>query len=198
MIYVFFKYLLTPFFWLIYRPRVKNFGYLFLRGRGILISNHFSLGDPIRLALVAPRPVHFMAKQELFDSPLKRFFLKQLLAFPVYRKHADMISLKQAMIVLDKGRLFGIFPEGRRSITGELDTFEKGAAFLALRCGAPIVPIYADPDWKKHGRQVRMVVGEPMDPGAIAGAHAGRAVDAVTQAIRDRMQALKNEMEREA
>jgi 1-acyl-sn-glycerol-3-phosphate acyltransferase len=194
MVYVILKYILTPFFWLIYRPRVKNLGNLFFRGRGILISNHFSLGDPIRLGFIAPRPVHFMAKQELFNSPLKRFFLRQLLAFPVYRKHADMSSLKQAMTVLEKGRLFGIFPEGRRSITGELDTFEKGMAFLALRCAAPIIPIYADPDWKKHGR-LTMVVGEAMDAGVIASAHAGRGVDAVTEIVRDRMQQLKNELE---
>lgn len=196
MIYVFFKYLLTPFFWLFMQPRVKNFERLFFRGRGILISNHFSLSDPIRLGLVAPRPLHFMAKQELFSSPFKRFFLKQLLAFPVYRKHADMLSLKQAMAVLDRGKIFGIFPEGRRSMTGELDTFEKGAAFLALRCNAPIIPVYADPDWKKHKR-IFMIVGEPIDPNVIAEAHAGRGVDAVTETIRDRMQSLKNEMELE-
>ena len=93
MFYLFFKYLLTPFFFLLFQPKVKNFGRLFFCGRGIIISNHFSLSDPIRLALVAPRPVHFMAKQELFSTPLIRFFLKQLLAFPFYRKHADMISL---------------------------------------------------------------------------------------------------------
>lgn len=194
MIYIFFKILLTPFFWLFYRPNVKNFGRLFFSGRAIIISNHFSLGDPIRLALVTPRPVHFMAKQELFDSRLKRFFLKQLLAFPVYRRHADMLSLKQAMAVLEHGHIFGIFPEGRRSITGELDSFEKGAAFLALRCNAPIVPVYADPDWKKR-KQVRMVVGEALGANEIALSHAGRGVDAVTEAIRDRMQLLKNEME---
>jgi len=195
MFYIFFKYLITPFFWLIYRPKVVNLGRLFFRGRGILISNHFTLGDPIRLAMVAPRPVHFMAKQELFNTPLKRFFLKQLLAFPVYRKQADMLSLKQAMSVLEHDHIFGIFPEGRRSLTGELDSFEKGAAFLALRCNSPIVPIYADPNWKKRGR-VRMIVGETIDPNAIAKAHAGRGVDAVTDAIRDALQQLKNELER--
>jgi len=194
MFYLIIKILLTPFFWLIYRPKVKNFGRLFFRGRGILISNHFSLGDPIRLAFVAPRPVHFMAKQELFDSKLKRFFLTQLLAFPVYRKQADMLSLKQAMAVLEKNHIFGIFPEGRRSLTGELDSFEKGAAFLALRCNAPIIPIYADPFWKKRG-QVRMVIGETIDPNEIAKTFAGRSVDAVTDAIRDELQLLKNELE---
>jgi len=189
------KFLLTPFFWLLYRPMVKNFGRLFFRGRGILISNHFSLGDPIRLAMVAPRLIHFMAKQELFDTPIKRFFLKSLLAFPVYRKQADMLSLKQAMGVLEKNHIFGIFPEGRRSLTGELDSFEKGAAFLAIRCNSPIIPIYADPNWKKRGR-VRMIVGEPIIPGDIVKTYAGRGVDAVTDAIRDSLQNLKNELER--
>ena len=189
------KYLLSPFFWLFYWPKVKNFRRLFFRGRGILIANHFTLGDPIRLAFVVPRPIHFMAKQELFDSPIKRVLLKSLLAFPVYRKQADMHSLKQAMVVLEKNHIFGIFPEGRRSLTGELDSFEKGAAFLAIRCNAPIIPIYADPDWKKFGR-VRMIIGEAILPSDIAKRFAGRSVDSVTDAIRDSMQQLKNEMER--
>ena len=194
MIYVFFKYLFSPFFWLFFWPSVKNFDRLFFRGSAIVVSNHFSLSDPIRLALVAPRPMHFMAKQELFNSKLKRFFLRGLLAFPVYRKHADMLSLKQAMSVLERGHIFGIFPEGRRSITGELDSFEKGAAFLALRCNAPIIPIYADPNWKKR-KKIRMIVGETLNANEISKAYAGRGVDAVTDAIHDHMQLLKNEME---
>lgn len=194
MFYMILKILITPFFWLIYRPKVINLGRLFFRGKAILISNHFSLGDPIRLAFVAPRPIHFMAKQELFDSKLKRFFLTQLLAFPVYRKQADMLSLKQAMAVLDKNHIFGIFPEGRRSLTGELDSFEKGAAFLAIRCNAPIIPIYADPYWKKRG-QIRMIIGETIHPDEVAKSFAGRSVDAVTDAIRDALQLLKNELE---
>ena len=194
MIYYLVKFLLTPFFWLLFWPNVKNFNRLFFRGAGIIISNHFSLSDPIRLAFVVPRPMHFMAKQELFDSKIKRFFLTQLLAFPVYRKQADMLSLKQAMIVLEKKHIFGIFPEGRRSITGELDSFEKGAAFLALRCNAPIIPVYVDPYFKKRKR-LRMIVGEPIDAKQVSETYAGRGVDAVTEAIRDRMQLLKNEME---
>ena len=194
MFYVLLKIFISPFFWLFYRPKIKNFGRLFFSGRAIFISNHFSLGDPIRLAFVAPRPIHFMAKQELFDSKIKRFFLTQLLAFPVYRKQADMLSLKQAMAVLEKNHIFGIFPEGRRSLTGELDSFEKGAAFLAIRCNAPIIPIYADPNWKKRG-QVRMIVGETILPNEVAKTYAGRSVDSVTDAIRDALQQLKNELE---
>ncbi|MEG1524087.1 MAG: lysophospholipid acyltransferase family protein [Clostridia bacterium] len=194
MLYILCKIIFTLFVLLIYRPRVQGYHNLFIRGKAILISNHHSLGDPILIAFIAPRLVHFMAKQELFEHPLARFFLKGLLCFPVNRKHADLASLKQAMTVLDKGRVFGIFPEGRRSITGDLDTFEKGAAFLALRCKAPIIPLYSDPQAAKRMR-IRMIVGEPMDATAIAKQCAGRSVDTVTDALRDRMQQLRNEME---
>lgn len=195
MLYIILKILLTPFFWLLFRPRIQGFGNLFFRGKAVLVSNHTALKDPVMIAFVSPRIVHFMAKQELFENPAARFVLRcGFLTFPVNRKHADMVSLKQAMTVLDKGRVFGIFPEGRRSITGDLDAFEKGAAFLALRCKAPIIPLYADPAAPGKLR-VRMIVGQPMDPVAIAAAYSGKAVDAVTDAIHDRMQQLKNEME---
>ena len=194
MLYLLLKIIVTPFFWLLYRPRVQGLKNLFFRGKAILISNHHDFSDPVMIACVCPRMVHFMAKQELFEKPLLRWFLgKGLFAFPVYRKHADMASLKQAMALLEKGKMFGIFPEARRSVTGELDAFEKGAAFLALRSGAPIIPLYSDP-YAKRRLRVRMIVGEPMDAGAIAAACAGKGVDVVTDAVRDRMQALKNEM----
>ncbi len=195
MLYIFFKILLTLLFWLLFRPRVQGLRHLFFRGKAVLVSNHVTLKDPVMIAFICPRIVHFMAKQELFENPVARFVLRcGFFTFPVNRKRADMISLKQAMALLDKGKLFGIFPEGRRSVTGELDMFEKGAAFLALRCNAPIIPLYADPGAPRRLR-VRMIVSEPMDAKAIAAAYSGKAVDAVTDAIRDRMQELKNEME---
>ena len=193
MLYVIAKLLFTIPFWILFRPRVQGFRHLFFRGKAIVISNHHDLADPVYLAFVSPRLIHFMAKQELFATAVGRFFLKGLLTFPVYRKHADMASLKQAMTVLDSGKVFGIFPEGRRSITQEMDEFEKGAAFLALRCNAPIIPVYGDP-YAPRRLRVRMIVGEPMYAQAIADSCAGRAVDVVTTALHDRMQQLKNEM----
>ena len=105
-----------------------------------------------------------------------------------------MASLKQAMAVLQKGKVFGIFPEGRRSVTGELDELERGAAFLALRCNVPILPVYSDPRTYRKLR-VNMIVGEPMDAAAIAAAHKGRSVDVVTQAIADKLQQLRLQLE---
>lgn len=195
MLYLLAKVLLSPFFLLLMRPRVRGLRHLWRRGGAIVVSNHWALSDPILIALISPRVVHFMAKQELFQNPAARFVLMRgLYAFPVNRKHADMASLKQAMAVLQKGKVFGIFLEGRRSVTGELDELERGAAFLALRCNVPILPVYSDPRTYRKLR-VNMIVGEPMDAAAIAAAHKGRSVDVVTQAIADKLQQLRLQLE---
>ena len=195
MLYLLAKVLLSPFFLLLMRPRVRGLRHLWRRGGAIVVSNHWALSDPILIALISPRVVHFMAKQELFQNPAARFVLMRgLYAFPVNRKHADMASLKQAMAVLQKGKVFGIVPEGRRSVTGELDELERGAAFLALRCNVPILPVYSDPRTYRKLR-VNMIVGEPMDAAAIAAAHKGRSVDVVTQAIADKLQQLRLQLE---
>ena len=195
MIYIIGKILLSPILLLLLRPRVRGKRHLWHRGSAILVSNHWALTDPILIALVSPRIIHYMAKKELFENPIARFLLmKGLYAFPVNRKQADMTSLKQAMQVLEKGKVFGIFPEGRRSVTGELDELERGAAFLALRCKVPIIPVYSDPRTYRKLR-INMIVGEPMDAAAIAAAHKGTSVVVVTQAIADKLQQLRLQLE---
>ena len=194
MLYWFGKIVCTIPTWLVYRPLIYGYKNLFFKGKGIVISNHFSLLDPLWLGFVSPRNLHFMAKKEIFTTPLKRFLLKLLLAFPVNRHHADIVSLKQAISILNRGRVFGIFPEGKRSITGELDTFEKGAAFLALRCNAPIIPVYCDPKMYRRLR-IRMIVGEPIDAKKVAETQPGKPAEAVALYLRDTMQELKNRME---
>ena len=195
MIYVLAKLILSPLVFLLMRPRVRGLRHLWRRGGAIVVSNHWALSDPILIALISPRIIHFMAKQELFHNPVARFLLMRgLYAFPVNRKQADMASLRQAMDVLQKGRVFGIFPEGRRSVTGELDELERGAAFLALRCKVPIIPIYSDPRTYRKLR-INMIVGEPMDAQAIAATHKGKPVDVLTQAIADKLQQLRLRLE---
>ena len=195
MLYIVAKILIAPIIALVLRARVKGFKHLCFRGGAIIISNHWALTDPILIAVICPRIIHFMAKQEIFKNKfLNFFFTKMLFAFPVNRKSADMKSLRKSMDVLKAGHVFGIFPEGSRSVTGELDTIEKGAAFLALKTGAPIIPIYSDPDtWKKF--RINMVVGEPMDAKAIAAQYAGKPADVVTEAIGDKLRELRLQLE---
>ncbi len=194
MLYIFVRTLIAPLLWLIFRPKILGFSRLNVPGKAIVVSNHWALTDPVLVGCVCPRIIHFMAKREVFKSRLSRLLMKSLFAFPVDREHADIVSLKKAKSLLDHGKVFGIFPEGKRSITGEIDELEKGAAFLALRCGAPIIPVYSDPNTFRRLR-IRMIVGEPIDAAAIAESRKGKAVDVVTAAVADRLKTLKIEME---
>ena len=195
MLYVLIVGLLLIPVWILLRHKVIHHERLFFKGKAIIVSNHWSMADPVLIAFVSPRIIHFMAKAELFRSWIGNLFFRSIYAFPVEREKTDLTSLRKAKEVLDAGKVFGIFPEGKRSVTGDLDELEKGAAFMALRCDAPIIPVYTDPKTFKRFR-IRMIVGEPIDAKAEAKKGTGKAVDVVTEVIRNRLMEMKNEMER--
>ncbi len=111
------------------------------QGPVVLVANHISLWDPPFLACSIRRPVHFMAKEELFKIPLLGRIIKALGAFPVKRGKPDRNALRLAAKYLENGEILGLFPEGTRSKSGELLQPHPGAALFALRSGAPIVPV---------------------------------------------------------
>ena len=195
MLYYLIKYIIGPLLLLVFRPVVYGKQNLRVKGKAIFVSNHISLADPILIALCSPRIVHFMAKSELFKNKFANIFLRSCLAFPVNRKSADLTSLKIAIKVLNKEKVFGIFPEGKRSITDDMDEFEKGAAFLAVRTGAPIVPIYIHP-WSWRMMHPKILVGRPINTiELVAEANKMILIDVVTNKIADAINALKIELE---
>ena len=195
MLYLLIKWLIGPIILLVTRPIVYGRQNLRVKGKAIFIANHRSMWDPLILALVSPRNIHFMAKKELFESKLGNFFFRSLYAFPVNRRNVDLQSLKNALKVLDKGDVFGIFPEGKRAVTDSLDEFEKGAAFLAIRSGAPVIPIYIHPDTSRQVRPV-MLVGKPIDVSSIvATAIKSSLIEVVTDELADSIDALRIELE---
>ena len=182
---------------LIKRPRVygkkEN---LRTKGGVIFIANHRNLLDPVMLAILIPRMIHFMAKKELFESKFGNWFFRSALVFPVNRKSADMKSLRQALKLLEEGKAFGIFPEGRRAVMDEMDDFEKGTALIASRTDAPIVPIYISPSTYRFGGRMRAIVGEKILVSDVK-AHMGsrRLVDALTDRMQGDMEELKKRMD---
>lgn len=140
----------------------------------ILASNHISNADPALVACwLTPalgRPVHWMAKAEALDWPVAGWFMRHNGAFGIRRGAADTEAFRLAKSVLDDGRVLGTFPEGTRSPTGALQVARDGVTLLALRTGAPILPIgVAGTDrfwprgrklWRVGGR-ISMRVGEP-------------------------------------
>ncbi len=195
MLYLLIKWTIGQLILLVTRPIVYGRQNLRVKGKAIFIANHRSMWDPLILALISPRNIHFMAKKELFESKIGNFFFRSLYAFPVNRRNVDLQSLKNALKVLDKGEVFGIFPEGKRAVTDSLEEFEKGAAFLAIRSGAPVIPIYIHPDTSRQLRPV-MLVGKPIDVSSIVAAvNKSSLIEVVTDELSDSIDALRAELE---
>jgi glycerol-3-phosphate dehydrogenase (NAD(P)+) len=111
------------------------------KGPVILAANHRSFLDPFIVACCLPRPIYFMAKQELFRNRLQGWLLNCLGAFPVRRGESDEESMETARRLLAAGKPVVIFPEGTRQRVGSLGNPKRGVGRLALESGAPVVPI---------------------------------------------------------
>jgi 1-acyl-sn-glycerol-3-phosphate acyltransferase len=108
-------------------------------GPVILASNHVGVADGPLLAIFSPRPVHALTKEEMFAGRMGRF-LHASGQVPLDRFNSDPGAVKSCLRVLRSGGAVGIFPEGSRG-AGEFDRFHRGAAYLGLVSGAPIVPV---------------------------------------------------------
>ena len=109
-------------------------------GPVIVAANHRSMWDIPVLAIACPRRIVFMAKMELYKNRFLERLWFELGGFPVRREIADLRAIDTSMAVLHRGLALGLYPEGTRSFTGEMLPFLRGAAWLALKTGAPIVP----------------------------------------------------------
>ncbi len=110
-------------------------------GGVIVVANHLNNADPPLLGVNLGRRAVFMAKRGLFRSRLSSYFIRSLGAFPVQRGRLNREALRQANQVLTKGLALIVFPEGRRSKNAQLQPAFPGAALIAFRSGAPILPV---------------------------------------------------------
>lgn len=131
-----------PAAWLIRRRwpvRVHGAEQVPAEGGVILAANHVGLIDGPLLAVFAPRPVHALTKEEMFEGRLGGF-LRASGQIPLDRYAADPGAIRTCLRVVRDGGVAGIFPEGTRG-DGLLGRFHHGAAYLALVTGAPVVPV---------------------------------------------------------
>lgn len=137
------KVILTPILRLLFRVRVEGVEHLPRRGPAILASNHLSFCDSIFLPLVLRRRITFVAKAEYFEDKKTAWFFRAVGQIPIKRGggSASQRALESAKEVLEKGGLFGIYPEGTRSPDGRLYKGHTGVARLALATGAPIYAV---------------------------------------------------------
>lgn len=142
------KAVVAPASRVVWPQRVEGVHHVPASGPVILAANHLALIDPLFVGVACPRPVRFIAKQELFDEStlLKKTFARALRALgPLSVDRRPGQSAQEAMdnslAVLESGEVFGIFPEGTRSPDGRLYKGQTGPAWLALTTGAPVVPV---------------------------------------------------------
>ena len=110
-------------------------------GGYILVANHINWKDPPWIEFALGRAIRYMGKQELFETPVIGFLLRAIGAFPVRRGEADRRALQMALAVVAAGQPLGLFVEGHRSESGQLIRGRPGAAYVAARSGALIVPL---------------------------------------------------------
>ena len=111
------------------------------QGPAILASNHLNLADPPLLAALVRRRLIYMAKLELWSTPIIGPLYRLYDCIPVRRFDADVGALRRAEKVLREGHVLVMFPEGTRGGRPGLGKGYPGTAAIALRSGAPIVPV---------------------------------------------------------
>ena len=155
------------------KPTVSGLENVPRQGPFILVANHVSLADPPIIGWAAGyltnRIIHFMAKQEVRGWPILGWLAARSGVFFVRRGEGDRASQRDALAMLARGEPIALFPEGTRSRTGVLGDAKAGAALLAMRSGAPLLPvaisgserIFPGKSRMPHRTDVSVQIGEP-------------------------------------
>nr|WP_296153238.1 lysophospholipid acyltransferase family protein [uncultured Peptoniphilus sp.] len=147
MFYNFLKYFIGFFIRIIYPFEVINMPSIEDKSY-VLVANHKSYLDPLVLSVLFPRKIRWMAKKELFETPVIKHIMKGVDAISVDRDSGDAKSTLQAMRVIKGGEVLGIFPEGTRVKTVDYKSAKSGTALLAARTGTDVIPVYIEGEYK--------------------------------------------------
>ena len=126
---------------LVYRIEIYGKENIPKDNRYIVCPNHLSTLDPPMIAAIMPRSVAFMAKKELFNIPLLRWWLDWLGAFAVDRESLGPSTVKTVEEIKNSNWVLGIFPQGTRGVPGEIKGVTKGFAGLARLTKCDILPV---------------------------------------------------------
>jgi cytidylate kinase len=180
----------------------------------LVAANHTSSADPVLIGSFLnqrlKRPLNWLGKREIFDWPVISWLGRHGGVHPVDRSGADVEAFRAATRILTAGHILAVFPEGTRSPDGALQRAKDGVAVLALRTGAPVLPvgvIDSDRFWPKgrflprFGGRVIVRIGRPFDVATELGATQPAGThrlpkEAATELIMGRIAALLPERQR--
>lgn len=179
----------------LWKPRVLGAWRVPVSGPAILAVNHAHGIDGPMLMGTAPRPVHFLIKKEAFVGPLDPF-LRGIGQLKVDRDTTDRRAITDALGVLERGGVLGIFPEGTRG-EGDFASLRAGLAYFAVRSGAPVVPVAVLGSTDRTSRLTRalpplrdridVVFGDAFEAGDGSGRRTRKALDEATVRIQERL-----------
>ncbi len=162
----------------------------------IVVANHISYNDPPAVAVALTRPLSFLGKRELFDTVPRRRLFSSLRVHPVDRS-MGVSAMRTALNLLAQDQVVVIFPEGHISLDGTMQKGMAGAAFLAMKSQAPILPIGITGTEKFSPKRMalplcrfRVNIGPPFTPPVLEGGQVRNGADSVLEMIMLRIAAL--------
>lgn len=154
------KGILSVFFKLFFHPKIIGRENIPETGGVILAGNHRHIFDPCMPIISTKRPVHYMAKKELF-SGIFGWFFKLVGCISVDRGHDNTLAKNEAIKVLEEGKVLGIFPEGTRNKTNDiLLPFKYGAVSMSKKTNAYIVPFAITGKYKLFNNDLTIKFGK--------------------------------------
>jgi 1-acyl-sn-glycerol-3-phosphate acyltransferase len=176
-----------------------------VEGGCVLASNHASFMDPPIIASGAlHRAVRFMARDTLFRG-FMGWFLPRVCVIPLSRERGDVGAMRKSIELLRKGNCVGLFPEGTRTLDGQLQPAKGGVGFLLAKAQVPVVPAYINGSYAAYPKgasrikpaKVTITFGPPISPAEIAAMGSDReAYERVGQLVMARITALREVAER--
>ena len=141
-------------------------------GGVLIVTNHASYLDPPIIGVAARyRPVHFMARNTLWNNKFAKWWLNNVCCIPVSRDTGDIAALKKSISILKNEKVLSIFPEGTRTIDGNLQDAKSGVGFIIEKSKCVVIPAYIDGSFKSFSKnckwikpnKIKIIFGKPID-----------------------------------